>query len=218
MVDGHEINSRRLVVTDLDGTLIAGNTLHVFMRCALVDALRKGRLKAAMRIATFAALRAARLITHRRMKFGILAAATVSDSLRHRFTASIDSRRRPEVTAYLSTMKEAGHPVLLATAAADLYVPWIWDGDFVATPTPKGTAWTAEKVLPEETRGQAKLDAVRRYAAERGLELYAVITDHLDDLPLLASEATVKILVHPNTATLTAVNMAGIKVNGELEN
>lgn len=222
MVDGHEMTADnntatvagqgacRVAVVDLDGTLIYGNTLHIFARCALRDALHGGRLLDAAAISWLLGLRLLRLCTHRTMKFGILRRARLTDSLRARFVARVDKDRRQAVAAQLDSLRKDGCTLLLATAAANVYVPWIWHGYFLATPV-------ADNPECRELRGLAKLAAVRRWCADRGAILYAVITDHADDLPLLTAGAELNILVDPSPSTYAAVRIAGVNIDMTLK-
>lgn len=202
MVDGHETR-KKLAVVDLDGTLVAGNTLHIYIKCALTDALRRGNVKMAAILSGLAALRAARLISHRGFKFRALDSIRPSERLRRRFTKVVSSSFRPEVLAVISGMKSEGIEVLLASAAPGFYIPWFWNGDFIATPIKDNTTRT-------ELRGTMKLMGVNSYAEKHGLRLYAVITDHSDDLPLLKAGAIRNILVKPSANTLMTAKLAGV--------
>lgn len=210
MVDGYEIERCRVAVVDLDGTLVAGNTLHIFARCALRDAFRRHRIGDALAIAGLAGMRMLRLCTHRTMKFGILRHSAITDSLRIDFVARVESSRRRSVAAELKRLEAEGCRLLLATAAADVYVPWIWNGDYLATPV-------AGNDGHRELRGPAKLAAVQRWCSEQNADIYAVITDHADDLPLLASNEPVKILVDPSPSTFAAVALAGVDITKTLQ-
>lgn len=169
MVDGR----KPLAVIDLDGTLVAGNTFHEYLRLGLRSLLRRGKLLRVGRLALLMALRAARVISHPRLKFGSLKLITPTPWLQQRFTAKINSMKSPDVERMIEQFKADGAEILLATAAPAIYVPWIWSGNFVAT-----TGST-------ELRGTAKLHAVNSYIAAHNLTLHTVVSDHDDDLPLL---------------------------------
>ena len=190
MVKG--LQPRRLAAIDLDGTLVRGNTLHEYIRLGLGEELRAGRMANFLSIATLLGLRAVRLVSHRRMKFGSLRHIRPTERLRRRFAERISGMLNPEVTALIDELRAEGAEILLATAAPDIYIPWIWDGDFIATRTHANPTM-------EENRGEAKLRAVLDYARTRGLELYAVVTDHEDDRPLLSAGAPRTIVVKPDT-------------------
>lgn len=193
-----------LVVTDLDGTLVRGNTLHIYLRCGLTDCLRRHRYGRALSITALMCLRRLRIISHRTMKFGCLKRIEPDPRLRLDFTRKVEARIDPSVTELLDRYRLSGHSILLATAAPVTYIPWIWQGDFVATPT-EGN--------PErfECRGNEKVSAVREYMRRKGIGIIqAVITDHSDDLPLLTEGARETFLVNPSPSTLMAVKLAGL--------
>jgi len=204
MVDGQMTYSgRNIVVVDLDGTIIAGNTLRIYITEGIRVMYRRHPLRAAT-VAGLVALRKLRFISHRCMKFAVLKRIEPTEVLRQRFVARFDSKRRPEVAEILDRYRREGATILLASAAADIYIPWIWNGPYVATSTtdnPNGI----------ECRGQTKLFAVKHFM-RTGDTLEAIITDHADDLALLSAGAITNYLVSPDTRTLSAVRMANIKV------
>lgn len=204
MVNGHA--SQKLVAVDLDGTLIRGNSLRVYMTCALRDSLRRHRPWLTIRLGAVITLRALRLCSHRHMKWRVLELGGKSPALRDDFARHIRSLMRADVDALLKARADEGCRIVLATAAADMYIPWFWSGEFLATATDGNPAH-------DECRGTRKLKAVAAYAAANGLTLDTVITDHHDDLALLASGAPHRILVNPSSRTLAAVNMAGIHID-----
>ena len=197
------VNRCKLVALDLDGTLIAGNSLHVYIRCGLAQLIRTANIISALKVVALVVLRFVRIISHRRMKFGALAIIPQTDALRQVFTTKIKTMRRPEVEMLIKTFRENGCEVLLATAAADSYVSWIWADRSIATPMQNNPARL-------EMRGERKRDAVLQYASQHDFTLYAVITDHADDLALLNAGAQQNILVHPTAETIAAANFAGI--------
>lgn len=193
----------KLVALDLDGTLIAGNSLHVYLKCGVAELLRTSNFISASKVLLLIGLRALRLISHRHMKFAALSIIKQTDHLRSVFTNKIKSMRRPEVELLIKDFRENGCEVLLATAAADCYVPLIWSDRFIATPM-------QNNVNRIELRSEVKRDAVLHYAQQHGMTLHAVITDDVADLALLSVGAQKNILVHPSAATLAAAQMAGV--------
>lgn len=184
MVEGLQENiashddRRPLLVVDLDGTLIAGNSLHIYIRCAMRQMARRGRLDLLARTAALLGLRKVKAISHARMKFGILGLVRPDERLLTDFRRRVEAIRREDVAMLIDDYKKKGYAVLLATAAADTYVPAIWPGDYVAT----------DMADPAriECRGEEKLRRVEAYARAGGLRLAAAITDEpaADDAPL----------------------------------
>lgn len=190
-----------LAVFDLDGTIVKGNTLHIYMRCAIIESLRRYELGAFLRIITFATARYLRLCNHLTMKNGILGAMNPSLRMRDDFRRRVRRALSPEALSLAEKCHKKGMKILLATAASELYVPWIWRGDYLATPP----------LSHEECRGERKLRLALEYAENHGLTIHTVVSDHADDIPLLgASTATERILINPSEDTLRRVAEAGI--------
>lgn len=194
MVKGFQ--RKRLAVVDLDGTLVRGNTLHEYIRIGFRRVSWRGRFK----IINLALLRAFHLIPHARFKFGCLKLIAPTPALLKEFAERIESIKNPAILSLIASMEAEGTDILLATAAADTYVGSLWSGEYIATTTAEET----------ELKGERKLQAVERYMEEHNLALYAVITDHHDDLPLMLAGARRNILVHPSEKTLTIAKKNGV--------
>ncbi|MDE6397005.1 MAG: haloacid dehalogenase-like hydrolase [Muribaculaceae bacterium] len=192
MVNGQQPPLKPLTVVDLDGTLVDGNTLHEYIKAGFAEASPGNKIS----LAILAVLRRLRLISHKRMKFSALSLITPTDKLKNRFLSNI--KLRPEVKSIIED-KDA---VLLATAAPDVYAPWIWHGAYVATPTKNNPN-------REECRGENKVRAITKGIENQPYYIDTVITDHHDDLPLMKVAREV-ILVHPSATTIAAAKMAGI--------
>lgn len=189
---------KKIVALDLDGTLVAGNTLHLYIKCGL----KHSSFYKKMQICGWLALRALRIVSHPTMKFAILNIIKPDESMHNDFTGMVNERLRTSVKSMISDFHRKGCIVVLATAAPDIYVPWIWDGPYVATPVANNT----EHV---ECRGLQKLNAIRTLMGEDDI-LECVITDHIDDLPMLNAGAKENILVAPDKHTLATIKMSGI--------
>lgn len=180
------------MAVDLDNTLVRGNTLHIY----IIEGMRRATLPRRLAMLWLLLLRRLRLISHVTMKFGCLRRIDHDDpALQSAFA------RRIRFMLSKSVQERIGDydgDMLLATAAADVYVPLIWDGPYLATPT-------FHNPRREEMRGQAKADAVLSYAQENRLRLDTVLTDHVDDLPLLSIPGIRPVLVNPTDKTLDAL-------------
>lgn len=188
-----------ITVVDLDGTYVRGNTLHIYIRCGMAQMLRRLSFVKLMRTIGLLALRRLHLFGHTAMKFGICAMIDPADMrLRRKFKARVEQLINADVRKALEKADE----LLLATAAPDTYVPWIWEGAYVAT---------AMQDNPEriECRGEEKMRRIRgvvKYPAE----LDTLYTDHSDDIPLMESFYDV-VLVSPSTETVMKVESLGIR-------
>lgn len=174
------------------------------MRYLLDMAWRRRKAGAVAQIMVLSALRLGRLITHRRLKWGIL---DVSDSVLtdkdiETFAKTLTPQFNPGVKALMQQQK-----TVLATAAPARYVAKLAEllgVEYVATERPQSGKYS-EFV---ECRGSEKL---RRVTEKWGRD-NDVVTDHADDLALLAATRGRKILVNPSASTLATVRMAGVSV------
>jgi phosphoserine phosphatase len=180
------------MVIDLDGTYIQGNTLHIYLRCAINYHLRHFHLLRAAHISWLLTLRSFGAISHVDMKFPALALAGRDETLLNYFTRSVLPLVHPKVEALRQEYEERGGLTLLATAAADFYIPRIWSGDYVATRADRNP----EKM---ECRGPEKLRRVQEWLDAHHARIAVVITDHVEDLPLVrANERGINYLVQDN--------------------
>lgn len=188
------------MVVDLDGTLVGGNTLHIYITCGLKRLLRRGRIIKTASIAGLLTLRAVHAISHRTMKFGALKHIDKSDKrLKDMFESRVGKRVNIKVMALIDQWCGDGNQILLATAAPEIYVPWIWHNDFLATPVEHNP----ERI---EMRADVKADAVRVYAAANKCNIDTIVTDHHDDLPLMKLARGSVYLVRPSAATMRHIN------------
>lgn len=201
-------HSDKLMAIDLDGTLLRGNTLRIYMRCGLGQMWRRHHYGRMLRALWLIALRRLRLIHHTTMKFGVIHMIDPDDPvLRRQFVQRVDRLRNPQVRTVMSEWCQAGGVVVLATAAADVYVPWIWSGPFLATKT-------YDNPRHIEMRGPNKAHAVSCFARDHGLQLWIVVTDHIDDLPLMEQAADGVILVNADRKTIGIVKRLALNVVG----
>lgn len=189
--------SKKIVVVDLDGTLLDGNSLHQYF----LSAFKHSNFLIKLKIGWILFLRKIRFISHKYMKFTLIRSIAPNDRIQKDFVFHTKNKIRKEVLIKLDEFRSNGAEVLLATAAPDFYVPWIWDGKFVATTTVNN--------YQKECRGKEKLRAVKEFMGHDSI-LEAVITDHSDDLPLLMEGAKYNILVNPDKKTLDIIKHKNI--------
>ena len=186
------MGKRRLVVVDLDGTLIQGNSLRMFMRIGLMQNVKRCKLIRVLKMIWLMLLRSMKLITHTDFKYNVIELIEITEKTRQVFKAKAIAKFNPDIKDMICDFQVEGAAILLATAAPDIYVPWIWKGEFIAS----------ETKTRHELRGEEKLKGVKEYMRKNNMDLYAVITDHYDDLPLLRAGATHNILVNPSLKTI----------------
>lgn len=183
-----------MVVVDLDGTLFPGNTLREYTLYALRHSPNR------LEIAFWVALRRAKLVSHRRMKWHILKASADLDC--REFVESVYKNLSQPVQKLLATFR--GAEVVIATAAPERYsLPLAKKLGCRCIATPDAERYS-EYV---ENRGEVKL----RRVLDLNLPIRAVVTDHHDDLPLLKLEGVERYLVSPSPETRKRVGEMGIE-------
>lgn len=188
-----------ITVVDLDGTYVRGNTLHIYIRCGMAQMLRRLSFGKLLRTFGLLALRRLHLVSHKAMKFGICAMIDPADMrLRRKFKARVEQLINTDVRKAL----DKADKLLLATAAPDTYVPWIWEGAYVATAMQDNPGRI-------ECRGEEKMRRIRE-VVKYPAELDTLYTDHSDDIPLMESFYDV-VLVSPSTETVMKVESLGIR-------
>lgn len=197
MVDRHaQKQADPLTVVDLDGTYVSCNTLERYIMIGLKHHLCRFRIFSACGIIMAVALRRLRLISHPAMKFTCLHLLASDRRFHEEFVREVRGCIDPKVKSLIESRRQSGHKILLATAAPDIYVPLLWEGDFVATHTEDNPERT-------ECRGEEKLRRILSYANTGRCYIDTVITDHMDDAPLLEyNRAGTNILVSPSDKTL----------------
>lgn len=193
------LQGKKIVAVDLDGTLIKGNSLHEYMKVGI----KHSKLPVRIILLTTVFLRALRIISHKQMKFTFLKRLKDNDNIKDEFIKKIERIKNKEVIRILSDYENSDYKILLATAALDIYIPWIWKGQYVATQSENNPK-------RKECRGENKVEEIKKEIGENG-DIAVVITDHYDDLPLMRIASEEIILVNPNEKTKGKLSKEGIK-------
>lgn len=197
MVD-RQLKSDKLTVIDLDGTYLTCNSLSLYLKTALKYAVSRLRLDRVMVISALYLFRKLRLISHETMKYRAINFSSKSPAMLNKFKVAAHDKINPIVARFILERKQNGEETLLATAAAECYVPLIWEGDFIASP-----------MGGPDCRGVRKRDSVVKWAERRGLRITNFLTDHHEDLPLakyaIDNGANV-IIVNPSPKTISIIN------------
>lgn len=194
-----------MTVVDLDGTLLAGNSFRWFTRFVLRLAACRAPLQM-IALCGLIALRKLRLCSHRRLKWELMKTAdrVLTPEDYNRFARIMQGRINRSVLSMLPSDTE---PVVASAASAEYVAPFVelmgWK-HFVATRRPDSGRFRDFT----ECRGESKVKAVRTLFPGNRIE--AVLTDHVDDLPLLLASSGRRILVNPSATTLLTVKGAGL--------
>lgn len=191
------------IVVDLDGTLIQGNSFVELTKFLLKKLLNNGNLPELSKILFKILLRKLRLISHKNAKYFIVGKATsylkICDL--QNFLQSLIKKLNPQVLEITKDYDSKGYTILIATAAPDLYLPYLLNKlplknvDYIATP------FTKKLGEYEEVKGKEKLNKVKKYLKKNSLECILILSDHYEDLPLFKDLKSKIILVNPSKLT-----------------
>lgn len=191
------------MAVDLDGTLITGNSLHLYIICGLRRSLARLKFWRTLRILGALALRKLGIWSHLSMKRSVLKTIEPDERLMADFKARFEAMKSPIVSDLILMARSEGTTILLATAAPETYISRVWDGNYVAT----------DALSQCECRGEEKKRRVLEFATQCGLMLDTVVTDHYDDLPLMAVESVKnRYLVDPSAKTLELIGNMDVTV------
>ncbi len=211
MVGRHEQQiNHNAVIVDLDGTLICGNTLRMYMKYCIISYMHSFRIGRLLRMVVAIILRGCRISTHIQMKRNIMTLTTDLNDDKHinEFVDKVFVNINTAVESDLKSLQSTGHPVYLATAAPEIYSTVIASrinaAGVVATPFP------SKKFEWQETRGDEKLSKVKKLLDINEHKIWRVYTDHHDDLPIVTN-AIETILVNPSKKSVEKVVKSGAK-------
>lgn len=187
----------QVVVVDLDGTLIPGNSFRLWMRFLAIHAARHRRFTLLAHLLVAGALRATRVISHRELKRRVLLlSAWVSAGDVDRFASKLCNTLRPELVGQIRAHLAEDATIALVSAAPDFYLEQLARAagieTVIGTPSTITDSW-------EETAGEAKWSRLQERFG-RDVQIDIVYMDHHDDLPL-AIRARRTVLVQPSPQT-----------------
>lgn len=196
---------KRLVVIDLDGTLVDCNTFPRWVLWVLKDSLCHIRVQDFFTILYLLVKRKFFLSSHKDFK-SRLESFSFSTACVDGFVRSLEKKRNVQLVQKIRDGLYDDGVVLIATAAPSQYASSLVRQCKVNASV-LASHWG--KTGFKDNVGYEKLAAVREWAVKNNCRLDTVITDHYDDLPLMQAARTVY-LVQPAQQTVQAVKRAGI--------
>ncbi len=211
MVEGLQEPLRPLCVVDLDGTLLTGNSMKQLLRWLPAELWRNRKLIEVAEALYWIGLRAARVVSHKRMKWNIARIARRSfsrDDWRRFASTTLLPMLNPKVAKHINSLRREGAAVCIASAAMEDYVEPIrgqlgYDHQL-------STPYTNRFADYAEVRGERKLVAICELAAANSYRICGFLTDHPDDLPTAMAFPEETILVNPRPSSLPRFSEAGI--------
>lgn len=200
----------KLIVVDLDGTLIDANSFHIWISFSAQRLLLRGSILRLMKLAFWVGLRYARIVPHQTMKKYVLRATDdfaldVLDLFAKKLKTKINDQTMLEVKPLLGSDE---YRVILATAAPIHYAERL--ARLIGITEVIGT--NANTTDPEwfEAIRENKLKALKEAIGDDQFQrIDLLMTDHHDDLPLLEISDRV-ILVKPSDITISILKEKNI--------
>ncbi|MDE5795305.1 MAG: haloacid dehalogenase-like hydrolase [Muribaculaceae bacterium] len=195
---------------DLDGTLISGNSMHIFMKRLPRILLKRGAPGAAICSLWLTWLRSMRIISHRKMKWHLTKTArrhllendwvnmaeTIAQHVNIHVADLIESRRKLGCLTYIST-----------AALEEYSLPFCrllgYDGVIA-------TKFTDDIEDYDELKGESKHEAIDNLLMQENLRLESFITDHPDDLPTAKAYPYLTVVVNPSQKTANQFREVGV--------
>jgi phosphoserine phosphatase len=173
---------KKILVVDLDGTLFKINTFHHFIKYLVVFCIRNLQIILLLKLLAALCFRVLKISSHSKMKYDIL--KSIEDTYDLDFQKFVDSillKKRD-----ISMLKDASfHIKILATAAPSCYANIIAKSEkfdiCLATDFPN-IGYNNNF----ENKKEIKKNNVVNYLKTIGeTEINTLVTDHIDDLPLM---------------------------------
>lgn len=210
MVERFQEYAKGATFVDLDGTLLITNSMHVFMRRMPWTLLCRRSLGACIASLWWMAMRSARVISHRSMKWHLtrIAARHYMDSDWKKLAEKLAKYVNPRVREYVEAPRLKNCAVYIATAAPEEYaIPLSrvlgYDGAIATRLSEKKSDYT-------EMRGREKLDGISALLEKEGLRLESFLTDHYDDIPTASAYPGFTILVNPSRRMADIFRHSGV--------
>lgn len=210
MVERLQGQLKGVTFVDLDGTLLAANSMHIFMRRLPYMLLRRKAIGASIGSLWWTTLRCLHLVSHRSMKWHLTKAGRrhLHDSDWEDLAESMLLTVNTKVKEYIRSRRDRGCLTYIATAAAEEYSLPIcrhlgYDGVLA-------TEFTDRLQDYKELSRQSKHEAIERLLQDERLRLESFLTDHTDDLPTATAYPNLTILVGGPGKTADEYREAGI--------
>ena len=206
-------NINSAIVVDLDKTLVKVNTFRHFIVMAVKASIVRLHFAPLLLIVAAIGCRLLRIYSHSDMKRQILSATAgfVTELDLAHFAAKMAVSANTEVLKIISQAHENREKVILATAAPEIYAHKI--AMLTGCDTCIATALPSQYTDWNECAREHKLVAVKAYTDSCNLHISSLITDHFDDIPLMAecsAQGGAIFLVSPGKRTLEQIAEAGI--------
>lgn len=197
-------------IVDLDGSLISGNTMHIFMKCLPGMLMKRRSAGAAISALWQTWLRSLHLISHSSMKWHLtrIARRNLEESDWEELAEIIAQSINTHVKDLVESRRKLGCLTYIATAAIEEYaIPFCrlmgYEGAIA-------TKFSDKQSDYEEMKGDIKLNGIEQLMAQENLRLESFITDHPDDLPTAKAYPNLTVVVNPTQKTADQFREVGV--------
>ena len=195
---------------DLDGSLISGNSMHIFMK-RLPGVLMKRRSPGAAISALWNTwLRSLHIISHSSMKWHLtkIARRHLEESDWEDLAEIIARSVNINVKNLVDSRRKLGCLTYLATAAIEEYSLPL--SKLLGYEGAVATKFSENQKDYEEMNGDAKRFGIENLLKEKNLRLESFITDHPDDLPTAKAYPNLTVVVNPTQKTADQFREVGV--------
>lgn len=210
MVERLQESLKGVTFVDLDGTLLRGNSMKMFMKRLPGLLLKRRAPGAAIAALWWTWLRGFRLTCHKKMKWHLtrIARRYLEDEdwegLAARMTGKIDST----VSDFVESRRKRGCLTYIATAALEEYAVPL--SRMMGYEGAVATRFDDDYDAYDEMKGYAKHDGIEDLLADGHLRLESFITDHTDDIPTASAYPGLTILLDPSNKTAEQFRHVGV--------
>ena len=210
MVERLQTPLKGVTFVDLDGTLISGNSMHIFMKRLPRMLMKRRAPGAAISAMWHIWLRSFRLINHSKMKWYLTKTARIhlEDSDWEDLAETIAQSVNPDVKDLVESRRRLGCLTYLATAAIEEYSLPL--SRLLGYEGAVATKFTDNQDDYEEMNGDAKRYGIEKLLEEENLRLESFITDHPDDLPTAKAYPYLTVVVNPTQKTADQFREVGV--------
>jgi hypothetical protein len=202
----------KIAVIDVDDTLLCGNSLKMLLYGTLMNQMKRRRWRQMSLLCWAMMKRILHMSSHVELKQQICRSAidVMTDADFDALTTAMLAKVRPSVRRIINRWIADGGDVVIASAGMRFclqdMVRQMGLRYLVATDYDAATGG-----MGHETRSESKLQAVRTLAvAERLGDIGMVVTDHIDDLPLLSLPDIRRVLVAPRRSLCQTLDASSL--------
>lgn len=195
---------------DLDGTLLSGNSMKIFMKCLPGMLLKQHAFGGVLASLWWMGLRSCRLIAHKNLKWRLtrLSRRHLDESDWDKVAERIALHLNPHVVEYMDAASRSKCEKYIASAALEEYVLPLsrmlgYDGAVA-------TRFCEDKEDYIEMRGTEKRDGIELLLKNKRLRLESFLTDHYDDLPTARLYPGLTVLVNPTRKMQDLFHKVGV--------